>query len=60
MTLNSHDVCLVYSSYSSPTFLPGQSEGIISDPQGIVSGDDLETFHYPRYTLHEDGEENNT
>ena len=55
---NSHDVGLVYSSDPLTTFFPGQSKGIVSDPEGIVPGDDLETFHNPGYTLKVDKEVN--
>lgn len=48
---NSHDVGLVYSSDPTAAFLPGHSKSIVSNPEGIVSGDDLETFHYPGHTL---------
>ena len=44
---NSHDVSLVYGGDPATTFLPGQSEGVFGDPEGIVPGDDLETLHDP-------------
>lgn len=44
----------MYSSDLATAFFPGQLESIVSDPEGVVSGDDLETFHYPRYTLNEE------
>lgn len=53
---SSHDVGLVYSSDPTTAFLPSQSEGVVSDPEGIVPGDDLETFHYSTYTLEDDRE----
>lgn len=43
---DSHDVSLVYGSDPATTFLLGQSEGVLSNPEGIVPGDDLETLHY--------------
>lgn len=54
----SHDVGLVYGSDPTTAFLPGQSEGVVSDPEGIVPGDDLETLHDSCYTLKDDREEN--
>lgn len=47
----SHDVSLMHSSDSAATLLPGKSESIVGDPEGIVPGDDLQTLHYPGYTL---------
>ncbi len=43
---NSHDVGLMHGSDPATTFLPGQFEGVFSNPEGIVPGDDLETLHY--------------
>lgn len=45
--ISSHDVGLVYSSDSTTAFFPGQSEGVLGNPEGIVLGDDLKTFHDP-------------
>lgn len=44
----------MYSSDPATAFFPGQLESIVSNPEGVVSGDDLETFHYTRYTLNEE------
>lgn len=38
---NLHDVSFVYSSDPAATSLPGQFEGIISNPDGIIPGDNL-------------------
>lgn len=48
---NSHDIGLVYSSHPATAFFPRQAKSIFSDPEGIVSCDNLETFHNPRNTL---------
>lgn len=42
-----HDVGLVYCSDPAAAFLPGQSEGIVSNPERIIPGDDLQTLHNP-------------
>lgn len=48
---SSHDVGLVDGGDPAAAFLPGQSEGVVGDPEGIVPGDDLETLHDSRDTL---------
>lgn len=48
---NSHDVGLVYSSHPATAFFPRQTESILSNPEGIASSDNLETFHNPRNAL---------
>lgn len=47
----SHDVGLVYSSHPATALFLRQVESILGNPEGIVSGDNLETFHNPRNTL---------
>lgn len=51
-----HDVCLMHSSDPAATFLPGQTEGVVGDPQRVVPGDDLQTLHDPWHTLKEEEE----
>lgn len=48
---NSHDVGLVYSGDPAAAFFSCQAESILSNPEGIASRDNLETFHNPGNTL---------
>ena len=49
--VDSHYVGLVDSGDPAATFLPGQFEGVVCDPEGVGSGDDLKAFHHPANTL---------
>lgn len=48
---HSHDIGFMHCSDPATTFLPSQLKRILSNPEGIAPGDDLQTLHYPRYTL---------
>lgn len=50
-TADRHDVSFVDSRDLAAPFLPGQFEGVVSDTEGVVPGDDFQAFHNSRNTL---------